>query len=132
MARPFDDIVLIWLFLRRLATPRRRRSAFRRLRQRERAVRERMQIVDHVSALLPARQPRECHGGPRNVAARVGQELVELIECPSTALGFHGGREVEAPASFPARTSDDVPQIWSDPVGTALFKGVARLALLRG
>ena len=67
--------------------------------------------------------------GARDVAARIGKELIELVQGPLAALGLHGGRIVEARLRR-AGPADDAPEIGPDPVRAALFEGVAGLALI--
>src|SRR5579871_6007345 len=55
-------------------------------RQRNRGVRERMQIGDHVGALALLRNTGKAHRGARNKALRIGQELVEVVVGPGAAL----------------------------------------------
>src|SRR5207237_8710120 len=57
-------------------------------------------------------------------------ELVEVLIGPGAALGLHGSGEIEA-AALTLLVADDAIKIRADAVGTVLFKGVARLALLR-
>ena len=90
-----------------------------------------MQVGDYVGALLVVLDAGEGHGGAGDIAARVGQELVELVIGPAAALGLHRRGEVEA-AAFPALAADDVPEIGPDSVRAALGEGVAGFALLGG
>src|SRR6185437_14778163 len=116
---------------RRGSTCRGRRVG-RSLRQRHRTVRQSVQEVDHVGALLLPRQTGKCHGRPGDIATRVGQEFVKFVEGPLAALGLHGGGEVEAATAFATLIADDIPEIRPDTVGAALLEGVAGLALLGG
>src|SRR6476646_4689184 len=130
MARPSVDMLLIWLFLCRLATSG-RWGAFCRLWQRHRIVGQGVEIIDHMGALLGARQPGERHRRSRNITAWIGQELVEFVETPIPALAFHRRRVVKACFGC-ARAVHDVPQIRSDPIWTTFLKGMAGLTLLGG
>src|SRR4030088_18524 len=76
----------------------------------ERLVGELVQIVDDVGALGVARQAREGHGGARHIALRVGQELVELVEGPVSALGLQRVRVVET-GDLRFRPGADVPEV---------------------
>src|SRR4029079_5266508 len=88
-----------------------------------------MEMSAHVGSLLRARESGEGHRCSRNIAARVGQELVELLEAPLTALAFHGCRIVES-CFGSARTVHNIPQVGADPVWSALLESVASLTLL--
>src|SRR5579864_5021582 len=110
-----EHVVASWLFGSR--------------RQRNRGVRERMQIGDHVGALALLRNTGKAHRGPGHESLRAGQELVEVLIGPGAALALHAGGEVEA-AALALVVADDAPEIRTDPVRLALRKGVAGLALL--
>src|SRR5581483_1645704 len=55
-------------------------------RQRNRGVRERMQVGDHVGALALLRNTGKAHRGPGHESLRIGQELVEVVVGPGAAL----------------------------------------------
>src|SRR6185437_3559058 len=103
----------------------------RRLRQIERLVGQRVQVVDHVGALAFAREARELHRGARDVAARIGEELVELVPGPGAALRLHGSRIIE-PRLCIALPADDAPQVGTDLVRAALLERMAGEADLGG
>src|SRR4029078_13156445 len=89
-----------------------------------------VQIIDDVGTLIRLRKSGECHVRPGDVAAWIGQELVELLECPVGALALHRCREIEPAAGFAARAADDIPKIWPNTVRPALLEGMAGLVLL--
>src|SRR5579859_5405696 len=82
------------------------RSLFRRSRQRRRLVGERIQVSQNVGALSVLRNTGKTHRGARNVALRVGDELVEVVDRPGAALGLHGTGEVES-AAFALLVAND-------------------------
>src|SRR6202007_2810288 len=98
-------------------------------RQRNRRVRQRMQIGDHVGPLALFRNAGEAHGGARKKPLRICQELVEVVGGPGAALGLHAGGEVEA-TSLALVVADDAPEIRADPVRITLREGMAGLAFL--
>src|SRR5260221_2309706 len=104
---------------------------FRRRRQRNRAVGQRAQIGDHISALRVLLDTGKAHRGAGNVTLRVGDELAEVVIAPGAALGLHGRREIE-PASLALVVTDDAEQVRADAVGAALLKRMAGGALLGG
>src|SRR5262249_19840884 len=86
---------------------------------------QRVEIIDHVGALLWARQAGKRHRGPGNVSARVRQKVVQLRDRPIAALGLHGRRIVEPRLDF--GPADDAPQVRADFVWAALLERVAGL-----
>src|ERR1700716_603302 len=102
----------------------------RRLGQRNRIIRQRVQIGDHVATLAVLRNAGKAHRGARNKTLGVGEELVEVLVGPGAALGLHRGREIKA-ASLAFVVADDAEEIRTDTVGAALFEGVAGGAFLR-
>jgi hypothetical protein len=99
-------------------------------RQRLRVVGERAHIGDDVGALRRVPDAGEAHGRARDVAARVGQEPVEILVGPLhplLALLAHGGRVVEV--AVDDVVADHVPEVRADLVGGALREVVARRAL---
>src|SRR5260370_33909174 len=107
-----------------------RRPLLRRRRQRNRIVRERVQIGDHVGALAVLRDTGKTHRGARNKALGIGEELVEVFVGPGAAFGLHGGGEIE-PASLAFMIADDAVKIRADAIGAAFLEGVAGGAFLR-
>src|SRR5581483_4494848 len=87
---------------------------------------------DHVGALAVPLDSGEAHRGAGNETLRIGDELVEIVDRPRAALGFHRGREIEAAAIFAPAVADDAVEIRTDAVRPALLEGVAGLANLRG
>src|SRR4051812_48606900 len=79
----------------------RRRTARFGLGQRQRMLGLLVEETDDVGALLVVLEAGKGHGGSRNIAARIGEEFVELIEGPLAAFGLHRSGEVEA-AALPA------------------------------
>src|SRR3954453_2912118 len=59
---------------------------FRRGRQRNRVIGQRVQVADHVGALAVLRDTGKAHRGAGNEALRVGNELVEVVKSPLAAL----------------------------------------------
>src|SRR5260221_10094691 len=112
------------------ALHRGRSPLLRRRRQRNRAIRQRAQIVDHVGAFAVLRDTRKAHRGARYKALGIGDELVESIEGPGAALALYGRREVE-PAPFAYFVVNDAKQVGADTVGAALLEGMAGGAFLR-
>src|SRR6476661_4633587 len=106
-----------------------RRPLLRCRRQRNRIIRERVQIGDHVGALAVLRDTGKTHRGAGNKALRVGDELAEVVVGPGAALGLHGGGEIES-ASLALMVADDAIEVRTDAVRTALLKGVAGGAFL--
>ncbi len=90
-----------------------------------------MQEVDHVGALLGARNSGERHRGPGDIAARIGEELVEFVEAPVATFALHRRRIIETRFGCP-RSVYDTPQIGPDPIGAAFLKGMTSLALSCG
>src|SRR5262249_60100351 len=86
--------------------------------------------IADVGVLIRLRQAGKRHGRPGDVAARIGEELVELVKCPVAALALHRGREIESATGFAARAAHDIPQVWPNAVRSALLEGMAGLALL--
>src|SRR5260370_36242102 len=107
-----------------------RRPLLRRRRQRNRLVRKRVQIGDHVGALAVLRDTGKTHRGARNKALGIRDELVEVLVGPSAALGLQGGGEIE-PASLAFMVADDAVKIRPDAIGATLLEGVAGGAFLR-
>src|SRR5258708_1761958 len=104
-------------------------TLLRRGWQRSRVIRQRAQIVDHVGALAVLWQAGKSHRGAGDVTLGVSEEFVQLIVGPGAAFGLHGSREIE-PASLASWLVDDPVKIGADPVGAALFEGMAGRALL--
>src|SRR6266481_7713432 len=102
---------------------------FRRRRQRRRVVRQGAQIGDHVGALAVLRDAGKAHRRARDKALGTGDEFVEVVIGPGSALGFHGGREIE-PAALAALLVEDAVKVRTDAVGAALFESVAGPAFL--
>src|ERR1700722_20685536 len=90
-----------------------------------------MQIIDDVGALAVLLNAGKAHRGARDETLGIVDELIEVVEAPGAALGFHGRREIE-PASLTFFIADDPVQIRTDAVGAVLFEGVAGAALLLG
>src|ERR1700737_5434645 len=107
-----------------------RRPLLCRRRQRNRIIRKRVQIGDHVGAFAVLRDTGKTHRGARNKALGVRDELAEVVVGPSAAFGLHGGGEIE-PASLAFMVADDPVKIRTDAVGAALLEGVAGGAFLR-
>src|SRR5436190_5121257 len=107
-------------------------SLFRGRRQRNRLVRERAKIRDHVGALAVLLNSGKAHRGARNKALGVRNELVEIVERPVAALALHGGGEIEAAFAFALLLADDAIEVRADAVRAALFEGMAGGALLGG
>src|ERR1700694_5049703 len=104
---------------------------FRRRRERNRAVRERVQVVDDVGALAVLRDAGKAHRGAGDEALRIGDELVEVVIRPLAALALHSGGIVEAGFAG-AGALDDAIEVRTDAVRATLFEGVAGGALLGG
>src|SRR5450432_1080322 len=102
---------------------------FRRGRQRRRAVRQRIEISDHIGALAVLLDAGKAHRGPRNEALRIVDELVEVVDGPGAALALHRGREVEV-APLALLVADDAIEVRADAILVALREGVTGLALL--
>src|SRR6516165_11511378 len=100
-----------------------------RLGQRCRVVGERVEIGDDVGALAAALDAGEGHVGAGNVAARIGDELVELVDGPIAALRLHRGGIVEARLRR-LSTADHAIEVGADQVAPALGEGVAGRAFL--
>jgi len=64
--------------------------------QRHRIGRERVEIGDHVGALLIVRQTSKGHRGARRKRARFNQPSVECGEIPGAIFRFQGGRIIKA------------------------------------
>src|SRR5262249_8761743 len=64
----------------------------RRRRQRNRIVRQRVQVVDDVGPLRVVRDTGKTHCGARHEFLRIGQEGVEVFIAPLAALRLHAGR----------------------------------------
>src|SRR6202012_2075515 len=105
------------------------RKLLRRGRQRNRIIRQRVQIIDHVGALAVLLDAGKAHRGARDKTLRVVDELVEVVIGPGAALGLHRGREVEA-AAFALLVADDAVEVRADAIRAALLEGVAGAALL--
>src|SRR5207302_3684831 len=119
--------------LRRFRSPCRTvEMLFRRRRQRDWLVRQRGQISNHVGALAVFLNTGKTHRGAGNKALRVADELVEVFKGPFAALRLHGGGEIEAALAFALLLIDGAKEVRADPVGAALFEGVAGAALLGG
>src|SRR5579864_1431097 len=99
------------------------------LRQRHWVLRERIEIGDHVRALLVARQACEGHSRAGNVGARIAQPFVERGEGPFAALGLQGGGVVEA-RNRSDRAIDDAVEVGPDFGALAFLDVVANLTLL--
>src|ERR1700730_11429548 len=97
---------------------------------RNRVIRKRMQIGNHVGALAVPRNTGKSHRGARNKAPGIGDELVEVLVRPGAALGLHGCREIKS-TSLAFMVADNAVKIWTDAVGTALLEGVAGGAFSR-
>src|SRR3954447_24601749 len=105
---------------------------FRRRRQRDGLVRQRGQIGNHVGALAVLLDTGKAHRGAGNEALRVGDELVEVFKGPLAALALHGSGEIEAALALSLLLTDGAVEVRADPVGAALFEGMAGRALLGG
>jgi len=96
--------------------------------QRHRIGRERVEIGDHVGALLIVRQTSKGHRGARRKRARFNQPSVECGEIPGAIFRFQGGRIIKA-----RRGGDLAPdygvEIRPDLRSLALLEVVAGLAL---
>src|SRR5262245_62291874 len=66
-----------------------------RLGQRCRIVGKRIEIGDDVGPFAAALDAGEGHVGAGNIAARIGNELVEVVDGPIAALPLHRGGIVE-------------------------------------
>src|SRR5213594_3214409 len=88
-------------------------SSLRRLGKRRRVVRQGVEIGDDVGAV-----------GAANEAARIGDELIEILDGPVAALRLHGAGIVEAGLRCPL-TADHAPQIRTDQVAPPLVEGMA-------
>src|SRR2546423_12474387 len=117
------------LAVRKLMSPA---NLLRCRRQRQRLVRQRAQVGDHVGAFAVLLDAGKAHRGARYKALRVGDEFVEVVKTPFAALGLHGGREVEAGLALTLLLADDAIEVRTDAVRAALFEGVAGRALLCG
>src|SRR3978361_2423647 len=104
---------------------------FRRRRKRYRLVGQRREIGDHVGALAVLLDAGEAHRGAGNEALRAGDEFVQIVEGPGTALTLHGSREIEPAFAFALLLVDGAEQVRTDAVGAALLEGVAGRAFLR-
>src|SRR5262245_37673831 len=105
------------------------RRSLGRLRQRRRGVRETVEIDEHVRPLALALNPGKGHVGPGNVSARIGDELVEVVDGPVAALRLHCGGIIE-PGHRALRATDDTPEIGTHEIGSALGEVVAGRAFL--
>src|SRR5437773_12521949 len=97
-------------------------SSLRRLGKRRRVVRQGVEIGDDVGAVAAARDTREGHVGAGNEAARIGDELIEILDGPVAALRLHGAGIVEAGLRCPL-TADHAPQIRTNQVAPPLVEG---------
>src|SRR5215218_7641964 len=93
-------------------------------------LRQRVQIGDDIGALGILRDAGEAHRSARNETLRTGNELVEIVERPSPALGFHGSREVEPVTAFAPLLADDAIEVRTNAIRATLLEGVAGAALL--
>src|SRR5215813_11629652 len=95
-----------------------------RLGQGRGVVGERVEIGDDVGALAAALDAGKGHVGAGNKAARIGNELVELVDGPIAALRLHRGGIVE-PRLRRLRTADHAIEVGPDQIAPALGEGVA-------
>src|SRR5665213_2492468 len=93
----------------------------RRRRQRNRTIRKRVQIVDHVGALAVLLDAGKAHRGARHKTLGARDELVEIVIGPGAALGLHGGGEIEPAAALALLVANDPVEIRTDAVGTTLL-----------
>src|SRR5262249_23794740 len=100
-------------------------------RQRRRAIRLRIQIDDHIGALVGTGHTGKAHRRPGDERLGIGDESIELIYSPIAALGFHRCRIVE-PGDGSTWPANGAPKIRADLVGLALAEGVACDADLGG
>src|SRR5262249_59794922 len=95
-----------------------------RLGQRRRVVGERVEIGDEVGALAAALDAGERHVGAGNIAARIGNELAELVDGPIAALRLHRGGIVE-PRLRRLRPADHGIPVGPDHVAPALGEAIS-------
>src|ERR1700704_1508903 len=103
---------------------------FRSRRQRNRLIRQSMEISDHVGALAVLRDAGKAHRGSGDKALGAGDELVEVIVGPLASLGLHACGIIETRLAG-AITAHDAVEVRADLVGTALAEVVTGAALLR-
>src|SRR5579863_3703521 len=106
------------------------RQLLRRRRQRNRIVRKRPQISDHVGTLGILWNAGKAHRGARHEALGIGEELVEVVVGPGSAHALQGRREIETTATLAALVTDDPVEIWTNLVRAAFGEIVAGTAFL--
>src|SRR3954449_6994578 len=84
-------------------------------RQRNRILRKRAQVIDHVGALAVPLDAGKAQRGAGNEPLGVGDKLVQIVERPFASFGLHGGGIVETGLAG-AITPDDPVKIGPDAI----------------
>src|SRR5690242_18313027 len=95
-----------------------------------RRVRERVEIGDHVGAVLRLRQADERHLGALDEGLRLPEPCVERVYAPIAALFLERIGEREAAMTFSDGLVEDAVEIGTDAIRAALVEGVASRAFL--